>query len=85
MKKDGLMDIYKKGKESRRAHAILLFEKGYKISEIAKLFFVDEDTIRNWIKKWYGEQNVFDRKRPGTPKKITPEIEQRICQIVDEN
>jgi len=85
MEKEGLMNIYKKGKESRRAHAILLFQEGYKISEIAKLFFVDEDTVRNWIKKWGEEKTTDDKFRSGKPKTITPLIEQRICQIVDEN
>jgi putative transposase len=85
MEKEGLMDIYKRGKESRRAHAILLFKEGHKTSEIAKLFFVDEDTVRNWIKKWDEEKTTDDKFRSGKPKKINPEIEQRICEIVDEN
>lgn len=85
MEKEGLMNIYKKGKESRRAHAILLFQEGHKISEIAKLFFVDEDTIRNWMKKWNEEKTTDDKFRSGKPKTITPLIEQRICEIVDEN
>jgi len=83
--KEVLLNAYKKGKESRRAHAILLFNEGHKISEISKLFFVDEDTIRNWIEKWNQEKQVADKHRSGKPKIITPEIEQRICQLVDEN
>lgn len=79
------MQTYKKAKEARRAHAILLHNRGYKISEIAKLFFVDEDTIRNWIKKWKEEETTDDKQRSGKPKTIIPEIEQRICEIVDEN
>ena len=85
MEKEKLMEIYKNGKESRRAHAILLFEEGHKISEIAKLFFVDEDTIRNWLKKWCEEKTTKDKFRSGKPKKIIDGIEKRICKIVDEN
>jgi len=84
--KEALFSIYKnQSKESRRAHAILLLKDGHKISEIAKLLFVDEDTIRNWIKKWEQDKTTDDKSRSGKPKKITSGIEQRICQIVDEN
>ena len=83
--KDVLLEVYKKGKESRRAHAILLFNEGYKISEIAKIFYVDGDTVRNWIQKWNEDKSTDDKIRSGKPKKITEGIEQRICQIVDEN
>jgi len=83
--KEVLLDVYQKGKESRRAHAILLSNEGHKVSEIAKLFFVDEDTVRNWIKKWEEEKTTQDKLRTGKPKKITLGIEQRICEIVDEN
>ena len=37
--KEVLLELYKnKSKESRRAHAILLFNEGHKISEITKTF-----------------------------------------------
>ena len=85
MKERILMEVYKKAKEGRRAHAILLHNRGHKISEIAKLFFVDEDTIRNWIKKWDENKTTDDELRSGKPKIITSLIEQRICDIVDEN
>lgn len=84
--KEVLLKIYKNNsKECRRAHAILLFKEGHKISEIAKIFFVDEETIKNWIQKWEEQNKVEDEFRSGKPKKITFEIEQRICEIVDEN
>ena len=79
------MKTYQKAKEARRAHAILLFQEGHKISDIAKLFFVDEDTVRNWLKKWDEQKTTNDNSRSGKPKKITSGIEQRICEIVDEN
>ena len=83
--KEVLLEVYKKGKESRRAHAILLLKKGYSKKQISEICFVDEDTVRNWIKKWCEEKTTEDKSRSGKPKKITPEIEQRICEIVDEN
>lgn len=80
------MQIYKNNsKESRRAHGILLFEKGYSKKQISDICFVDEDTVRNWITKWNEEKTTDDKSRIGKPRKITSMVEQRICEIVDEN
>ena len=86
MEKEVLLKLYKnQSKESRRAHAILLFQKQYSKKQIAEICFVDEDTIQNWIKKWEEDKTTEDKSRSGKPKTIIPEIEQRICEIVDEN
>jgi len=84
--KEVLLELYKKqSKESRRAHALLLLKKGYSKKQISEICFVDEDTIRNWIKKWSEEETTNDKFRSGKPKIITLGIEKRICDIVDEN
>jgi len=85
MQKERLMGIYKRGKESRRAHAILLLEKGYSKKQISEICFVDKETVKNWIKKWDEDKTTEDKSRSGKPRIITHEIEKRICQIVDEN
>jgi hypothetical protein len=45
--KEVLLSLYKTSKESMRAHAVLLVKDRYKISKVVKLFYVDEDTVRN--------------------------------------
>ena len=80
------MQIYKNNsKESRRAHGILLFQNGFSKKQISEICFVSEDTVQNWLIKWEKEKTTNDNLRIGKPKKISQEIEQRICQIVDEN
>lgn len=83
--KEVLLSRYKQARESMRAHAILLIKYGHKISEVAKLFFVNEETIRNWINEWEARKELKDMPRSGRNKKLTNEIKEEICKIVDEN
>src|SRR3989344_5947934 len=86
--KEVLLDLYKKGKdvrESMRAHAVLLVKEGKSIQEVAELFFVDEDTVKNWVTKWDEENKVKDAPRSGASCKITKEIEKEIVKLVEEN
>lgn len=82
-----LLSFYKKaetGREARRYHGVLLVKDGRSIREVAKLCFVDEDTVRGWVQKWDEQKEVQDAPRPGAPGKITEKIEKEICDLVDE-
>lgn len=86
--KEVLLSLYKKSKdvlESKRAHAVLLVKEGRTISEVAKLFYVDEDSVRNWVAKWNEENEVKDAPRSGASCKVTNEIEKEIVFLVEEN
>lgn len=86
--KEELLVLYKKSKtvkEATRYHAVLLVKTGTSMTQTARLFFVDLDTIRLWIHKWNEEKCILDRKRSGRPPQLTSDQEQEICQIVDEN
>ena len=83
--KEMLLGLYKSSKESMRAHAVLLIKEGKTISEVAKLFYVDEDTVRNWVTRWNEEQEIKDAPITGASLKLTKEIEKEIIFIVEEN
>ena len=86
--KEVLLNLYKKSKdvlESKRAHAVLLVKSGRKISDVAEIFFVDEDTVRNWVTRWSEENETKDAPRAGASLKLTKEIEQEIVFLVEEN
>ena len=86
--KEVLLNLYKKSKdilESKRAHAVLLVKSGRKISDVAEIFFVDEDTVRNWVTKWDEENETKDAPRTGASLKLTEEIEKEIVFLVGEN
>jgi len=84
--KEVLLNLYRqKGRESRRYHAVLLVKSGKTQAEVARLLFVDEETIRNWINEWDANKKLEDKQRSGRPRKITKEIEKEMCDLVDEN
>ncbi len=58
-------------KVRKRAHAILLSSKNFKIEELATIFDADRDTISEWLKRWedYGVEGLFDAPRSGRPRK----------------
>lgn len=83
-----LLEFYKSCKDYRereRYHSVLLVKTGKTIKSVAELFFVDEETIRLWIKKWDEEKNVKDKPRSGNKKKLSKEQEEEICKLLDEN
>lgn len=83
-----LLRHYKKaetGKESMRYHAILLVKTGTTITNVSRIFFIDEETLRAWIKKWDEDKDIRDKLRSGKPPKLTKEEGQELCRIVDEN
>ncbi len=55
----------------KRAHAILLSDKQYKIDDIANIFEVDRDTVCNWLNRWETEgfDGLDDKPRSGRPRK----------------
>lgn len=83
--KEELLGLYKKSREGMRAHAILLVKSGLEVKEVAEICFVDDDTVRNWVKKWDEIKSTDDIPRAGRPKVIDDSIEKWICKIVDEN
>lgn len=58
-------------KVRKRAHAILLSSKRYKIDQLANIFEVDRDTISDWLKRWEesGVEGLSDAARSGRPPK----------------
>ena len=55
-----------------RAHAILLSAKGITVPELTKIFSIDDDTARSWLKRWEerGREGLEDESRPGGPFKL---------------
>lgn len=83
-----LLQLYRGAKTavaSKRYHAILLVKEGRLIKEVAELFYVNEDTVSSWVKKWDEQKKVEDEARSGKPPTIKKEIEEDICKAVDEN
>lgn len=63
----------------KRAHALLLSDKGENIGSLSKIFFVKRDTISNWLNKWENEglQGLYDSPRSGRPNIFSEEEEKK--------
>ena len=67
-----------------RAHAILLSAQGYQIKQLAEIFFVDRETITNWLNRF--DQNSIEglknKPRPGRPPSIDRADEAKVLAEV---
>src|SRR5436305_11759675 len=59
------------GRVSQRAHMVLLSARGYTVEQIAEIFGVGEDVVRQWLHRYEqdGPLGLDDRPRPGRPPK----------------
>lgn len=57
------------GRVSQRAHMVLLSARGYTVRQIAEIFAVGEDVVRDWLHRYAreGPTGLDDRPRPGRP------------------
>jgi len=71
----------------KRAHSILLSDRGFTISEIARIYQVDRDTISRWFARWRedGMDGLTDRFRSGRPPKLSAEEAGIVLQSLQED
>lgn len=57
------------GRVSQRAHMVLLSARGYTVQQIAEIFALGEDVVRDWLHRYQreGPTGLDDRPRPGRP------------------
>ncbi len=85
---DALEKLYRSTKEVRlrtRAQIILLAgEQRMTAPAIAKIVRENDQTVRNWFKRWMAEgiEGLKDRPMPGPPPKITKEYKEQLLFVV---
>lgn len=84
-----LEDAYKNHPTARvrnRAHAIILSHKGYALKEIADICGTTRQAVSRLINRWEasGLRGLYDKFRPGKPRSLTPEDEDFIHKMVEE-
>lgn len=83
-----LLRLYKRAKEPkliRIYNLLFLNSKGHTITQLADMFDMNQETVRTCIKKYLEHQQVGDADRSGRPRRLTKEIVEELCRIVDEN
>jgi transposase len=77
--------LYRSTKDMRvhiRAQIVLLAgEQRMTAATISKIVRTDDQTVRNWFKRWMAEgiEGLKDRPMPGGPAKVTKEYEEQLC------
>jgi transposase len=85
---EALENLYRTTKEVRlrtRAQMILLAgEQRMTAPAIAKIVRENDQTVRNWLKRWMAEgiEGLKDRPMPGAPSKITKSYEEQLLFAV---
>lgn len=85
---EALDTLYRSTKDVRvrtRAHIILLAgEQRRRASTIAKIVRCDDQTVRNWFKRWtaQGVEGLKDRPMPERPAKVTKTYKEQVLLAV---
>jgi transposase len=85
---EALETLYRTTKEVRlrtRAQMILLAgEQRMTAPAIAKIVRENDQTVRNWLRRWMAEgiEGLKDRPMPGAPSKITKGYEEQLLFVV---
>jgi transposase len=82
---DTLYRTTKDGRLRTRAHIILLAGEQQMIAPvIAKIVRTDDQTVRNWFKRWLAEgvEGLKDRPMPGGPAKVTKGYKEQLLTAV---
>lgn len=75
----------KDAKERERLRALYVLSIGYTVSEVVKMFCVDESTIYNWIARWQEEKTLADKPREGRPPSLDEKDKKEIRKLVGES
>lgn len=78
---DSLFRTHPSFRVRKRAHSILLSDRGFSIAQIAEIYQVDRDTVSRWFDRWgkNGTKGLLDKPRSGRPPKLSP-AEKKIVQ-----
>jgi transposase len=85
---NALAHLYRSTRDARmrtRAQIVLLaIEQRLTAPAIAAIVREDDQTVRNWLKRWMAEglAGLHDRPMPGAPAKITQAYEAQLLEVV---
>lgn len=73
--------------EHGRANAILLLDEGVPLPLVAKILFLDEDTIRNFLARYQSGQlsGLLDDKRHGKASKLSDSQKEQLQRHIEAN
>ncbi len=72
------------GRVSERIHFVLLSDQGHSPPEIAGLFGYSAASVRVWLERYQAEglAGLYDQPRSGRPRKVNPQVEEQLVELV---
>jgi len=75
------------GRVSERIHFVLLSDQDKSPPQIADLFGYSAASVRQWLERYLaqGVQGLYDEPRSGRPPQVTPEVQETVVQMVQDD
>jgi transposase len=75
------------GRVSELIHFVLLSDQGKSPPQIADLFGYSAASVRQWLERYLaqGVQGLYDKPRSGRPPQVTPEVQETVVQMVQDD
>ncbi|MDE1864692.1 MAG: helix-turn-helix domain-containing protein, partial [Candidatus Micrarchaeota archaeon] len=71
--------------ENVRYYALHAISTGDSVTDTAKRFLVERQTIYDWIKKWREDSNASNKPRSGRPESFSENDKDAMKYLIDEN
>lgn len=86
-KLDAFLKETKEARLCRRAQAVREVVKGTRMQEVAHRFDFAYSAVRKWVHRFdrEGTAGLFDRPRPGQPRKVTADLQRHLDRLVDQD
>lgn len=86
--REELRELMKTSNEQvrKRAHAILLSDRGYSVDQIADIYEVDRDTVASWLDRWDegGTSGLHDQEGRGRKPILNEKEQKQAIKIVEQ-
>ena len=86
-KLDAFLKETKEARLFRRAQVVREVVKGTRMQEVSNRFDFTYSAVRKWVHRFgrQGTAGLFDRPRPGQPRKVTSERQRHLDRLVDQD
>lgn len=86
-KLDAFLKETKEARLFRRAQAVREVVKGTRMQQVSERFDFAYSAVRKWVHRFdrEGTAGLFDRPRPGQPRKVTCELQRHLDRLVDQD
>jgi transposase len=84
---DTMLKQTKEARVFRRAQAVRAVVAGQHVSTVSATFHLANSALRKWIQRFaaQGPHGLYDRPRPGRPRKVTNALEKHLNRLVDQD